>query len=105
MSIQTKVLNLVQDWQQMYGVNVLGLLMCTREAWKVMEEAKVDDGHFILLNSVAGHEKIVPAVYCSTKFAVTALTEGLRKELREKKSHCRVTSISPGLVKTPFVAK
>jgi len=96
-----------KDWKQMYDVNVLGLLMCTREAYKLMEAAKVDhDGHVVLLNSLAGHE-IAPtaAVYSSTKFAVTALTQGLRKELREKKSRIRVTSISPGLIKTDFAAK
>ena len=94
----------LQDWKAMYDVNVLGLLMCTREAHKIMEQAKVDDGHFIFMNSMAGHEVSIP-VYSSTKFAVTALTEGLRKELREKKSHIRVTSISPGLIKTDFVTK
>jgi len=95
-----------KDWKQMFDVNVLGLLMCTREACKLMEAAQVDDGHVVLLNSVGGHEVSARAVvYSSTKFAVTALTQGLRKELREKKSRIRVTSISPGLIKTDFVMK
>lgn len=88
----------------MFEVNVIGLCVCTREAHKLMKKANIDDGHFILMNSVAGHH-VDPNVYSSTKFAVTALTEILRKELREKKSRIRVTSISPGLVKTDFITK
>jgi len=93
------------EWKTMFDVNVLGMCMCTREAYKIMEAAKVNDGHFVMLNSIAGHEVNVASVYCGTKFAVTALTEGLRKELRAKKSRCRVTAISPGVIKTDFITK
>jgi len=92
-----------KDWKKMYGLNVVGLLMCSQEAYKIMEAAKIDDGHIVMLNSIAGHEVNPASVYCSTKWAVTAITEGLRKELRAKKSHIRVTAISPGLIKTDFV--
>ncbi|XP_072041106.1 dehydrogenase/reductase SDR family member 11-like [Amphiura filiformis] len=94
-----------EDWKHIFDVNVLGLSICTREAVKSMRERNVDDGHIIHINSLSGH-RVVPAsvihVYSASKYAVTALTEGLRQELREIKSHIRVTSISPGLVKSEF---
>ncbi|XP_051814242.1 dehydrogenase/reductase SDR family member 11-like [Acanthochromis polyacanthus] len=92
-------------WKNMLDVNVLALSICTREAYQSMKERNVDDGHIINLNSVAGHVVTnVPGTrfYTGTKFAVTALTEGLRQELREAKSHIRATSISPGFVETEF---
>jgi NADP-dependent 3-hydroxy acid dehydrogenase YdfG len=59
----------------------------------------------IHLSSMGGHR--VPkgsGVYAATKFAVRALTEGLRQELRDQGSPVRVTAISPGLVETEFAA-
>ncbi|XP_024861743.1 dehydrogenase/reductase SDR family member 11-like [Kryptolebias marmoratus] len=86
-------------------VNVVALSVCTREAYQSMKERNVDDGHIINLNSMCGH-RIIPSsdihFYTATKFAVTALTEGLRQELREAKTHIRATCISPGLVETEF---
>uniref|UniRef100_A0A3Q1ECY9 Dehydrogenase/reductase SDR family member 11-like n=1 Tax=Acanthochromis polyacanthus TaxID=80966 RepID=A0A3Q1ECY9_9TELE len=88
-----------------FQVNVLALSICTHEAYQSMKERNVDDSHIINLNSVCGH-LILPLgelhFYTATKFAVTALTEGLRQELREAKSHIRATSISPGVVDTEF---
>jgi len=94
------------DWKQMLDVNVLGLCMCTREAFKIMESAGVDDGHFVHINSISGHRivgTVVGAFYAATKYAIRALTEGLRQELRAKNNHIRTTAISPGLVETDFV--
>ncbi|CAB1316417.1 unnamed protein product, partial [Coregonus sp. 'balchen'] len=75
-------------------VNVLALSICTREAYQSMKERNVDDGHIININSMGGH-RMVPSAdehfYCATKYAVTALTEGLRQELREAKTHIRAT--------------
>ena len=86
----------------MLDVNVLGLCICTREAYKLMEKGGVDDGHFVNINSVCGHRVFRIPFYSATKFAVTALTEGLRRELRDKNSHIRCTAISPGLTETQF---
>ncbi|XP_053384689.1 dehydrogenase/reductase SDR family member 11-like [Mercenaria mercenaria] len=95
-----------EQWRSMFEVNVLGLCICTREAVKSMKDRGVDDGHVIQLNSGVGHKQYAsnPSghFYSATKYAVTSLVEGLRKELRLSKSHIRVTSISPGLVETEF---
>ncbi|XP_046580657.1 dehydrogenase/reductase SDR family member 11-like isoform X3 [Haliotis rubra] len=95
-----------QGWKHMLEVNVLGLCMCTREAFKSMQERKVDDGHIILLNSVLG-KTVGPMnfshFYGATKFAVSAIYEGLIKELNEINSGIRVTSVAPGLVRTEIL--
>ncbi|KAG8451120.1 hypothetical protein GDO86_003401 [Hymenochirus boettgeri] len=86
-------------------VNVLAVSICTREAYHSMRERNVDDGHIININSVLGHIYNCSShvhFYSATKHMVTALTEGIRQELRELKSHIRVTSISPGVVETEF---
>ncbi|PWA22077.1 hypothetical protein CCH79_00010278, partial [Gambusia affinis] len=88
-----------------YKVNVMALSICTREAYQSMKERNVDDGHIINLNSICGHIVINSGdihFYTATKYAVSALTEGLRQELREAKTHIRATSISPGIVETEF---
>ena len=56
------------------------------------------------VSSMAGHRVPGPdsGMYAATKFAVRALTEGLRQELRARKSPIRVTAISPGHVHTEF---
>ncbi|XP_050985463.1 dehydrogenase/reductase SDR family member 11b [Labeo rohita] len=92
-------------WKTMMDVNVIALSVCTREAYQSMKERNIDDGHIININSMSGHRVVNNAVthfYTASKFAVTALTEGLRQELREAKTHIRATCISPGLVETEF---
>ncbi|KAK5598892.1 Dehydrogenase/reductase SDR member 11 [Crenichthys baileyi] len=95
-------------WKNMLDVNILALSICTREAYQSMKERNIDDGHIINLNSMCGH-RIIPNAdihfYTGTKYAVTALTEGLRQELREAKTHIRATCISPGLVETEFAPR
>ncbi|XP_010894841.1 dehydrogenase/reductase SDR family member 11 [Esox lucius] len=92
-------------WRTMIDVNILALSICTREAYQSMKEKNVDDGHIININSMGGHCVVQNAdthFYSATKHAVTALTEGLRQELREAKTHIRATCISPGVVETEF---
>jgi 3-hydroxy acid dehydrogenase/malonic semialdehyde reductase len=89
----------IDDWEEMIDTNVKGLLYMTRFIAPFM--AKRESGHIVNLGSVAGHW-VYPSgnVYCATKFAVRALTEGLRMDLHGK--NIRVTNISPGLVETEF---
>ncbi len=93
------------EWREMLEVNVLGLCVCTREALALMR-ANGDRGHVVHVSSMAAHR--VPrgsGVYSATKFAVRALTEALRQELRELGSAVRVSAISPGYVETEFAAR
>ena len=85
-------------WREMLETNVLGLLIATREAVQDMERRKVA-GHVVHVSSMAGHRVPGPdsGVYAGTKFAVRAITEGLRQE-----SPIRVASVSPGYVATEF---
>nr|XP_002130258.1 dehydrogenase/reductase SDR family member 11-like [Ciona intestinalis] len=91
-----------EEWKRMLDVNVLGLSICVRETVQIMKSTGVDDGHIINISSVAGHKVGDKTMYAGTKFAVRALTEGLRKELREAKTHIKSTSVSPGFVATEF---
>ncbi|XP_069683489.1 dehydrogenase/reductase SDR family member 11-like [Periplaneta americana] len=98
----------VDHWRAIIDLNVLALSVCTKEALQSMKERGVDDGHIIHINSISGHRipqsEHVNMMYCASKYAVTALTEGLRRELVQQKTKIKVTSISPGLVKTEFAA-
>ena len=88
----------IDEWDRMVDVNIKGILYCTAAVLPTMLEKK--SGHIINISSVAGRI-IFPAgsVYCATKHAVTAFTEGLRQELSPRKN-IRVTSIEPGVVQT-----
>jgi serine 3-dehydrogenase len=90
---------LVSDWEEMIDTNVKGLLYVTRAVLPGMIER--GRGHVINVGSIAGHE-VYPAgnVYCATKFAVRALTQGLRLDLNG--TPIRVTEVSPGMVETEF---
>ena len=90
-------------WREMLETNVLGLLIATREAIQDMDRRGVA-GHVVHVSSMAGHRVPGPdsAVYAATKFAVRAITEGLRQELRARKSPIRVSCVSPGYVATEF---
>ena len=87
------------DWDEMIDVNVKALLATTRAVVPWM--LKRQTGHVINIGSIAGHEAYPGGnVYCSTKFAVRALSRGLKMDLSG--TPIRVTSIDPGLVETEF---
>jgi NADP-dependent 3-hydroxy acid dehydrogenase YdfG len=89
----------LEDWDAMIDINVKGLLYVSREVIPGMTERK--SGHIINLGSIAGKE-VYPNgnVYCASKFAVDALTKGMRLDLNP--FGIKVTSINPGLVETEF---
>jgi NADP-dependent 3-hydroxy acid dehydrogenase YdfG len=87
----------IDEWDRMIDVNIKGVMYGIAAALPHMQRQK--SGHFINVSSVAGH-KVGPgfAVYAATKFAVRALSEGLRQEV--KPYNIRTTVISPGAVAT-----
>lgn len=89
----------VDDWDTMIDSNVKGLLYVSHEVVPHMVERKT--GHIINIGSIAGKE-VYPNgnVYCAAKFAVDALTRGMRLDLNA--AGIKVTSINPGLVETEF---
>ena len=91
----------VDEWEQMIDVNIKGVLFCTAAAIPHMKEKK--SGHIVNISSVAGRI-VFPSgsVYCATKHAVTAFSEGLRQELSVR-SNIRVTCIEPGAVETELL--
>lgn len=89
----------LDDWEIMIDTNIKGMLFMTRAL--VAEMVKKNSGHIVNLGSVAGRWTYPGGgVYCATKFAVRALSEGLRMDLLGH--NIRVTNIEPGMVHTEF---
>lgn len=88
-----------EDWNTMIDTNIKGLLTMTRLIVPGMVAR--DEGHVINVGSVAGDAAYAKGnVYCATKAAVKAITDGLRIDVAE--SAVRVTNLKPGLVETEF---
>ena len=89
------------DWEEMIDTNIKGLLWVDRAVTPGM--VRRGAGHVIHIGSIAGRQTYPRGnVYCATKHAVRALTDGLRLDLSG--TGVRVTSIDPGLVDTEFSA-
>src|SRR4051794_7088635 len=86
----------VEEWNRMIDVNIKGVLYGIAAALPLFRAQ--GSGHVVNISSVAGH-RVGPtmAVYSGTKFAVRAISEGLRQEAGDK---LRVTIISPGAVES-----
>ncbi len=93
----------LDEWDQMIDVNIKGVLYAIAAVLPTMRERQ--SGHIINLSSVAGHH-IYPGgtVYCATKHAVRAISEGLRQEEAISGTNIRVTNISPGAVNSELLA-
>ena len=88
----------VEEWDRMIDVNIKGLLYGIAAVLPTMQRQQ--SGHIINTASVVGFKVLAPGgtVYSATKFAVRAITEGLRIEV--KQNNIRTTIISPGVVAT-----
>ena len=89
----------MDDWDAMMDINVKGLLYISRAILPGMVSRK--RGHVINIGSIAGKE-VYPQgnVYCASKYAVDAITKGMRIDLNEH--NIKVSAINPGLVDTEF---
>lgn len=85
----------IAEWEQMIDVNLRGVLFGIAAVLPQMQ--RQGGGHIVNVSSVSGH-RVDPtaAVYSATKFAVAALSEGLRQESRD----VRVTVVSPGFTRS-----
>ncbi|WP_408006346.1 SDR family oxidoreductase [Pseudalkalibacillus sp. A8] len=88
---------------QMINVNIKGVLYSIASVLPTMREQQ--SGHIINISSLMGH-KVIPntAVYSATKFAVRAISEGLRQE-ESPSSHIRITNISPDMTDTGILSE
>lgn len=93
----------IESFRNILNVNFLASAISVKEAVASMLDRKVA-GHVINMNSILGHPianfSMPTSVYSSSKYAVTALTESVRKELAAANSKIKITSLSPGIVAT-----
>lgn len=91
---------LVEEWDRMIDVNVRGLLHSISAV--LPHFTRQDRGHVVTMASIGAHEvSPTAAVYCGTKYAAWAITEGLRQE---SAPGIRVTTISPGVVESELAS-
>ncbi|PKV66424.1 SDR family NAD(P)-dependent oxidoreductase [Pontibacter ramchanderi] len=89
----------LNDWDAMLDINVKGLLYVTHAVLPLMLRRK--KGHIINIGSIAGKEVYANGnVYCASKFAVDALSKGMRIDLVQE--GIKVSEVNPGLVETEF---
>jgi len=91
-----------EHWRSMVLTNVLGVAYTIRATLPHLLER--GSGHYVITSSVAGRRVLPGSMYSASKWAVTAIGEALRQELRQmaESNAIRVTLIEPGMVDTPF---
>lgn len=89
------------DWEEMWRVNVFALALCSQLALRHFPKA---GGRIVNVSSMSGH-RVPPTggFYSPSKFAVRAITDALRLELKEAGLPVQVGSVSPGFVDTPLL--
>lgn len=91
----------MEDWRRQFEVNVFGVLAVTQAALPMLRKAH---GRIVNISSVSGRI-VTPMLgpYCASKFALEAISDALRVELREQ--GVRVSLVEPGAVQTPIWEK
>jgi len=91
-----------EQWRSMVLTNVLGVALTIRATLPTLIDAGT--GHYLLTSSVAGRRALPGSLYSATKWAVSAMGESLRQELRQmhENQRIRVTLIEPGMTDTEF---
>lgn len=91
-----------EHWRSMVLTNVYGVALTVRATLPHLLER--GDGHFLITSSAAGRTALPGSLYSATKWAVTAIGESLRSELRQMHDNqgIKVTLVEPGMVDTPF---
>lgn len=89
------------DWEEMWRVNVMALALCCQLSLK---HFPASGGRIVNVSSMSGH-RVPPTggFYAPTKFAVRAITDALRAELKAVRSPVQVACVSPGFVDTPLL--
>ncbi|CAI0690349.1 Uncharacterized oxidoreductase SAV2478 [Serratia quinivorans] len=97
MAIAPITMTKVDEWERMIDINIKGVLYGIAAVLPVFEQQ--NDGHFVNISSVAGVKVFSPGgtVYSGTKYAVRAISEGLRHEVG---ANIRTTTICPGAVES-----
>ncbi|CAD7092019.1 unnamed protein product [Hermetia illucens] len=102
--------NNIKDLRLMLDTNLIGLIICTKQALKMMKARDVQ-GVVVNINSILGHKtntcvpgtKPVNGMYPACKFAMTALTECLRQEVMFFEMSAKIINLSPGLVENDIL--
>jgi NADP-dependent 3-hydroxy acid dehydrogenase YdfG len=89
------------DWEEMWRVNVMALALCCQLS---LRHFPAGGGRIVNISSMSGH-RVPPTggFYAPTKFAVRAITDSLRNELKAAGSPIQVACVSPGFVDTPLL--
>lgn len=89
------------DWEEMWRINVMGLALCCQLS---LRHFPAEGGRIVNLCSMSGH-RVPPTggFYAPTKFAVKAITDALRLELKAAGLPIQVACVSPGFVDTPLL--
>ncbi|XP_034936097.1 farnesol dehydrogenase-like [Chelonus insularis] len=96
----------IEDLRAVMDVNLIAAVTCIREALKSLRKSK-KEGHIFNINSIAGLDAKIASIpiniYPASKFAMRAMADSLKMEIKQNKDKIRLTTIYPGLVNTEII--